>query len=243
MPIRKPQWKKPAGKKASKGAPSPKPAPKRVRAGKAIEPPKYGKLGKPKAAQGQEPPPAPAAEPTIPEPPKFYPNPPDPRPPVGRVMVEYDTVDDPTIHHLSSYKPGYCEIARHLYQVFGATEQEVAAFFGVGTMTLVSWRMKHPEFMASCQLAMVACTDRVERALYSRAVGYSHAEEKIFCTKLGEIIRADTVKQYPPDVTAAQFWLINQRNKTWRMTQAVSVETPDLISTDDLVNKLLKKHS
>jgi hypothetical protein len=41
---------------------------------------------------------------------------------------------------------------------------------------------------------------RVERSLYSRAVGYSFNSEKIFCSKDGEVTRVPIVEHVPPDV-------------------------------------------
>jgi hypothetical protein len=58
--------------------------------------------------------------------------------------------------------------------------------------------------------------DRVERSLYSRAVGYSFNSEKIFCNKDGEVTRVPYVEHVPPDVTACIFWLKNRDPAHWR---------------------------
>ena len=58
--------------------------------------------------------------------------------------------------------------------------------------------------------------DRVERSLYSRAVGYSFNSEKIFCNKDGEVTRVPIVEHVPPDVTAQIFWLKNRDPARWR---------------------------
>jgi hypothetical protein len=57
---------------------------------------------------------------------------------------------------------------------------------------------------------------RVERSLYSRAVGYSFNSEKVFCNKEGEVTRVPIVEHVPPDVTACIFWLKNRDPAHWR---------------------------
>ena len=63
--------------------------------------------------------------------------------------------------------------------------------------------------------------DRVERSLYSRAVGYSFNSEKIFCNKDGEVTRVPIVEHVPPDVTAQIFWLKNRKPSEWRDVQNI----------------------
>ena len=51
--------------------------------------------------------------------------------------------------------------------------------------------------------------------LFHRATGYEHPEDDIKSVN-GEIVITPTVKHYPPDTTAAIFWLKNRRPDLWR---------------------------
>ena len=56
---------------------------------------------------------------------------------------------------------------------------------------------------------------QVERALFERACGYKHPEDKIFCHE-GEITIQPTIKHYPPDPVSMIFWLKNRQKDKWR---------------------------
>lgn len=112
------------------------------------------------------------------------------------------------------YKPEYAEQVRKLC-LLGATNEDIADFFGVCTATLDNWRAEHPEFLGAIKDGKIQADANVGQRLYERAMGFSHPEEKIFQAD-GQIIRAYTVKQYPPDTAAAIFWLKNRRPDVWR---------------------------
>src|SRR5690242_5095291 len=109
----------------------------------------------------------------------------------------------------SSYKPEYAEQVRKLC-LLGATNEEIADFFGVVTSTLDNWRAEYPEFLGAIKEGKLQADANVGQRLFERAMGFTHPEEKIFQVD-GQIIRADTTKQYPPDTAAAIFWLKNRR--------------------------------
>jgi transposase-like protein len=114
----------------------------------------------------------------------------------------------------TSFKPEYVEQVRKLC-LLGATNPELAGFFGVSIETLDNWRKAHPEFLDALKEGKMQADANVGQRLYERAMGFQHPEEKIFQAD-GQIIRADTIKQYPPDTTAAIFWLKNRRPDAWR---------------------------
>ncbi len=98
----------------------------------------------------------------------------------------------------------------------GKTDQEIADFFKIGRRTLIKWRKQNPEFVLTLKDDWKKVADhRVERSLYERACGYSHPEEKIFNNN-GEIVRAQTIRHYPPDSTSMIFWLKNRDPARWR---------------------------
>jgi len=60
-----------------------------------------------------------------------------------------------------------------------------------------------------------AADDRVERALYQRAVGYDYAAEKIVTPKGGGPVAVPYMVHIPADVRAALHWLAIRRPKPW----------------------------
>ena len=105
-------------------------------------------------------------------------------------------------------------MAKHAARL-GATDTDLAKIFGVSDATIDNWKAQHPDFLGSLKAGKEEADARVERSLYSRAVGYSFNSEKIFCNKDGEVTRVPIVEHVPPDVTAQIFWLKN-RDQRWR---------------------------
>lgn len=168
------------------------------------------------------------------------PSPPGPRPTppsVGELVANEDPLYDPDISVDSKYRPAFCKIAEVLCGQLGATDTELAEVLGVAPCTITIWRMRHPEFRAACLLADNIIVDRVERALFNRAVGFQHVETKVHFDKLGSVHTFDVMKVYPPDVEAAKFVLTN-KSKKWKIKQEITVENPEHVSTDDLLRKL-----
>jgi len=114
----------------------------------------------------------------------------------------------------SSYKPEYAEQAAKLC-VLGATDAEMADFFDVALSTFSLWKVKHQEFSDSLKGSKEVADRRVETALYNRAMGYSHEETDVRVVD-GAIMMTPMIKHYPPDTTAAIFWLKNRKPDEWR---------------------------
>jgi hypothetical protein len=98
----------------------------------------------------------------------------------------------------------------------GLTESQICEAFGFTQRALQYVKAKDETFFHSIREARKISDAKVEVALYERALGYSHQEEKIFCNKSGKIVRAATIKHYPPDVEACQFWLTNRKAENWK---------------------------
>ena len=114
----------------------------------------------------------------------------------------------------SKFKPEFEHQVKTLAEL-GATDAQIAQCFGVTEQTLNNWKKSHPRFFESLKSAKEIADERVEQSLFNRALGFSHPEEKIFCDK-GDVVRAGTMKQYPPDTTACIFWLKNRKSGEWR---------------------------
>ena len=129
--------------------------------------------------------------------------------PLGNNYAEGNDGGAPT-----EYEPKYAEHAEKLCRL-GATDFELADFFGVSTRTIYRWKAAHEDFCQSVKAGKELADDRVERSLYNRAVGYSFESEKIFHFQ-GNVTRADCVEHVPPDPGAAMNWLKNRRPDEWR---------------------------
>ncbi|WP_313094215.1 hypothetical protein [Empedobacter sp.] len=120
---------------------------------------------------------------------------------------------------VSLYKSGYDEQARKLC-LLGATDVELADFFGVVESTINKWKLDFPSFSESIKKGKEYADANVANKLYNRALGYEHKEDKIFNDQ-GVPLIVPTVKHYPPDTTAAIFWLKNRQPAKWREKQEV----------------------
>ena len=125
----------------------------------------------------------------------------------------------------SKYNPEYVEQAAKLCAL-GATDIEIADFFDITTRTLYRWKSDNDEFCQSLKVAKEIADDRVERSLFARANGYEHDEVDIRVVQ-NEIVQTPIRKFYPPDTTAAIFWLKNRRPDMWRDKTDVAIAGAD----------------
>ncbi|MDR2066112.1 MAG: helix-turn-helix domain-containing protein [Prevotellaceae bacterium] len=126
----------------------------------------------------------------------------------------------------AQYKPEYNEQVLKLC-LLGATDKDIADFFGVSTRTLNTWKKHYPEFLHSIKKGKEQADTNVASALYTRATGFTKKDcEKMFQYR-GEIVRATVKEYFPPDVTAAIFWLKNRQPGKWREKQTQVIENPD----------------
>lgn len=124
----------------------------------------------------------------------------------------------------TKFKPEYIEQARKLCKL-GATDRELADFFEVTEKTLNNWKLESDEFLQSLKSGKDEADDRVERSLYARAIGYEHDDVDIRVVE-GSIVETPIVKHYPPDTTAAIFWLKNRRKEEWRDRVSNEISAP-----------------
>ena len=102
----------------------------------------------------------------------------------------------------------------------GWTDLEMAEFFGMDVRTWYRWKGSDPAFCQALKGWKDEADAKVERSLYERAKGYSHPAVKIFLPSGAEKpVVVDYVEHYPPDTTAAIFWLKNRKPEEWRDKQ------------------------
>lgn len=114
----------------------------------------------------------------------------------------------------SRYKEEYVEQVEKLSRL-GATDVEMADFFGVSERTFNTWKKAHPQFLQSIKKGKLFADANVVDSLYHRALGYEHAAVKIMQYE-GVPVVVDYTEHYPPDTAAAIFWLKNRQPKRWR---------------------------
>jgi hypothetical protein len=140
----------------------------------------------------------------------------------------------------SPYVSEYAHIASVMCST-GATDLELAQAFGVTTRTITTWKARHPEFLLAIGEAKKLPNDRVERALYHRAIGYSHEATKIV-TNGSQIVAVNYIEHVPPETQAARLWLLNRDPTSWRDKQEVAVERVERheqdMTDDELVARL-----
>lgn len=140
-----------------------------------------------------------------------------------------------------TYRPQFAERAALACQV-GLTDYEIGTIFGVTSITINRWKLEYPEFAAALRTGKMQADERVERSLYSRAVGYSFDSEEIHWVK-GKPKRIPTVKHVPPDPGSAKIWLTNRRRDYWRDVQKHEFGKPgafDHMTREELEQSLLE---
>jgi hypothetical protein len=125
----------------------------------------------------------------------------------------------------TDYVSDYAEQAEKLCKL-GATDVELADFFEVVESTINLWKLTHSEFSESIKRGKVQADANVAQRLYERAMGYSHPEVHVSSYE-GAITLTPLTKHYPPEPTAAIFWLKNRQPHKWRDRSHTEISGPD----------------
>jgi hypothetical protein len=110
----------------------------------------------------------------------------------------------------AGYRLEYAEQGRKLCLLLGATDQELARFFGVTPEVLREWLSLVPDFAGAVRAGRELADAEVADRLYRRAVGYSHEAVRVFSDHT-----VPYVEHYPPDTTACIFWLKSRQRDKW----------------------------
>lgn len=137
----------------------------------------------------------------------------------------------------TKYKEEYNEQVYKLC-LLGAIDDQIADFFDVCVDTVNEWKKVYPEFSASIKRGKQFADAEVANSLFNRAKGCQHPDVDLKMYE-GQIIETEIVKHYPPDTTAAIFWLKNRQPKDWRdkQEQAITVNIEQPLFGDDEENE------
>jgi DNA-binding XRE family transcriptional regulator len=114
----------------------------------------------------------------------------------------------------SAYRPEYAVQAAKLTKL-GAIDSELADFFGVSEQTLNAWKKRYPDFLESIKSGKSLADAEIADSLFNRAKGYEHDDLDLRVIG-GKLRKTKITKHYPPDTTAAIFWLKNRQPEKWR---------------------------
>ncbi len=104
----------------------------------------------------------------------------------------------------------------------GHTQEQIARKLGISPACLILWKKTYPAVNDVLKAAKDIPDSKVEQSLYRMATGYyQDVEEPVFDRKNGEVAYARYKKYFPPNTTAAIFWLKNRRKAEWADTYNV----------------------
>ncbi len=125
----------------------------------------------------------------------------------------------------TKYRPEMDEQAMKLC-LLGATNEQIANFFGVAVATIHNWMDANPSFLDAITRGKVIADAEVASSLYNRALGYKHKAVKIMVVDK-EVVHEEYTEHYPPDTQAASLWLRNRQPALWRDKTEVGVTDKD----------------
>lgn len=133
--------------------------------------------------------------------------------------------EKPGVGRPTKYKEEYNDLAYN-YCLLGATDEKLAEFFEVDVSTINNWKTSHPEFFVSIKKGKEVADAQVAQSLFKKATGYEHDAVKIFNDQ-GSPMIVDYTERFPPDTTAAIFWLKNRQPAMWRDKHELAHTSPD----------------
>ncbi|EPF0521935.1 helix-turn-helix domain-containing protein, partial [Escherichia coli] len=102
----------------------------------------------------------------------------------------------------------------------------LADFFEVSESTINKWKLDYPKFSESIKKGKAVADAEVSDRLYQRAMGFVAPDIDIRVIE-NRIVETPLKKYYPPDTTAAIFWLKNRQKDKWREKQDVNHTSDD----------------
>ena len=139
----------------------------------------------------------------------------------------------PNVGRPTKYKKEYCELVYN-YSLLGAIDEKMAEFLEISVSTFNKWKLDHSEFSEAIRDGKENADSQVVKSLFKRATGTTVKEVRSDANGGSE-----TVKELPPDTTAAIFWLKNRQKQYWRDRQEIE-QNSNITVTDE---RELQKYS
>ena len=98
--------------------------------------------------------------------------------------------------------------------LLGLLDKDLADAFDVDYVTLYTWRNKSKALDRAIIEGRMMASARVAEAVYTRAVGYEKTVQEIKNSG-GEAVVMEYTKYFPPNITAAMYWLNNRDKQRW----------------------------
>ncbi len=132
----------------------------------------------------------------------------------------------------SEYKEEYNKLA-YDYTLLGATDKQLAEFFGISESTIDNWKKEHPEFLGAIRAGKEIADMEVANSFFQNAKGYVTKNVRPIRKKVwneeaqrlvDEIEMVEEIVQHPPNTQAGVFWLKNRQPKKWRDKSEVEID-------------------
>lgn len=114
------------------------------------------------------------------------------------------------------------------------SKSEIADKMGIALSTLNTWCEKYEEIDVAVKTSREIVDYQVENAVLKAALGYKTKEIKVTVGKkvingeMVEMLKETTVREVPPNINAAIFWLNNRKFDDWKRNRDKVVEVdPD----------------
>lgn len=147
------------------------------------------------------------------------------------------------------WSEGKIELA-YSFSLLGLTNKELAECFNVSLDTIHYWLRTKPAFRIAVERGRKFADAKVASSFFQKAIGYEHEEQHVIVNRVkeyndeGKLIReyskpeiVTTIKRYPPDTKAIQYWLNNRtRNNTNNWAQAITHEINGNITNNIQIN-------
>lgn len=132
----------------------------------------------------------------------------------------------------SRYRPEFHDDWAFSLALRGATNEEIAEAFHISTRTFIRWKKDNPSLNDAVTEGKEIADTKVEKALYTRAIGYESVESEriVSVDKDGNPTpaRVKTVtKRVPPDTMAIMYWLNNRRRANWSQRQELAISADE----------------
>lgn len=124
----------------------------------------------------------------------------------------------------TDYRPEYDAQAKKLCE-FGATDDQLAEFFGVTRRTIANWRIANESFAVACRIGKQHTDEEVKRSALMVARGFTYTEQQAIKVKEPgggervEIVEVERVQ--PPNAMMQAKWLAVRGDKEFAETQRI----------------------